>query len=369
MIRLNASALPRVLACLGSTQFPNTHDSEQSEAAREGEAAHQAAEHALKGLPIPPLASNGYAIDAEMIEHAQAYRVSMLGLPTNDQAWIEARCDWLATSQIEIACKIDAAWVSGRTLHVRDYKYGWRIVEPESNVQLIAYAVGLLRNLAAAGKTFPSTLAIDLGIYQPRPYHPDGPLRTWKLSFSELFEAHNALVADLGNLPSDTLATGTHCEHCPGGTLGTCPAYLQVVGNSIDVAMRGGPMDPTPAQIGRELVTLKRAADVLKQRKEWLEDIAKRGLKAGTIIPGWAVEQAKGNTVWTVDADGLKRLTNIDVLAPEKLCTPAEAKRRGVSDEVIAANTTRPNIGDRLVRRDPDAYVRKRVGKKGKGDA
>lgn len=378
MIRLNASALPRVLACLGSTQFPQTQEVEQSEAAREGDAAHHAAECVLKGVPIPDVAPNGYAVDAEMREHAQAYRDTIPKV-VNEGTFdafvphVEKRADFYATPTIEIAVRLDAWWLDGDTLYIRDYKYGWRLVEPEGNYQLVAGAVGVIRQImnpsvARMVTDVPPTF-IDMGIYQPRPYHPDGQLRTWRVSIDELIMEYNGLVERLEQLPSSDLLTGPHCEHCPGGVLGTCPAALAAAGNAIDVAMRGGPMDPSPAAMARELVTLQRAAKVLEQRKTWLEDIAKRGLKAGQVFPGWAVEQAKGNSTWTVKPKELTQLTNVDVYAERKLCTPAEAKRRGVSEDVIAANTTRPNIGDRLVRRDPDAYVRKKVGKKkGKGD-
>lgn len=377
MIRLNASALPRVLACLGSTQFPRTEEVEQSEAAREGDAAHHAAECALKGLPIPDVAPNGYAIDAEMREHAADYAkqchdgaLCSPDTPTQS-AWIEQRADFLATEQIEIACKVDAAWLTGDTLHVRDYKYGWRLVEAEGNSQLVAYAVGLIRALFRSETDNMVVMSppknIVLGIFQPRPYHPEGSLRTWPLTLDELIIEHNLLVGTLQLLHdpqhADKLDTGAHCEHCPGGVLGTCPAYLAATGNAIDVAMRGGPMDPTPAQVARELVTLERAAKVLEQRHEWLKDIAKRGLKAGTIYPGWALETQKGQTTWTIEPEALAKLTNQDVFQPRKLVTPAEAKRRGVDEKTIAENTTRPVIGDKLVRRDPDAYVRKKVGK------
>src|SRR6185503_4789652 len=113
MIRLNASALPRVLACLGSTQFPHAPEIDQSDAAREGEAAHHAAECLLKGQPIPDTAPNGHAIDAEMREHAADYAARCGGA---EVGWTETRCDWLATPTIEIACKVDRAWLAGDTL-------------------------------------------------------------------------------------------------------------------------------------------------------------------------------------------------------------------------------------------------------------
>lgn len=369
MIRLNASALPRVLACLGSTQFPSTAEVETTDAAREGTAAHFAAEWAIRERTFdyahaPTVAPNGHAIDAEMREHAMAYADTIPDFAKDNQplVLVEDRCDWLATPTIEIAVRIDVWWVADDTLYIRDYKYGWRLVEPERHFQLIASAVGAIRKHFAAQSLFPPN-RINMGIFQPRPYHPDGPLRTWEISLTELIEEHDVLVAHLQKLPSTTLETGPHCEHCPGAIMGTCPAYLAAAGNAIDVATRGGPMDVTPAQMARELVNLERAAKVIEQRHEWLKDQAKRALKSGEIVPGWALETAYGKTTWIVDGEALRQKTNVDVFEPAKLCTPAEAKRRGVSEDVLKENTRRPPIGERLVRRDPDAYVRKKVGK------
>lgn len=360
MIRLHASSLPRVLACLGSTQYPPLADHIETDSAREGTAAHWVVEQYLRNpqAAIEPTAPNGVPIDDEMLQHAQAYAdtIPVFGVST------EYTCDWYATREIEIAVRADAVWYDepSKTLHVRDYKYGWRIVEAEGNSQLLAGAIGAIRKLAAEGRVFPVDTTIDMGLYQPRPYHPDGPARHWRVTFSELIALHDALVSQLAQLPSDVLNTGEHCEHCPAAVMGTCPAYLLAVNNAVDVATRGSAIElPLPA-IGRDLITLKRAAALLKQRLDFAEDIAKRALAADVAaLPGWSLEPQHSNKAWTIDGEALKQLTNADVFQPPKLVTPAEAIRRGVSEDVVNANTKRTLTGHKLVRMSADEKVKR----------
>lgn len=369
MIRLHASALPRIIACAGSTQFPPIPAEQQGESAREGTAAHWVAEMMLRqhGEETAPnaLAPNGVPIDADMREHAAAYVAT---IPRGDHVMIECNGDWYASREIEIACKVDAAWfeeqelapgVTLQTLHIRDFKYGWRIVDPEYNAQLIAYAIGVVRRLAH-DMIVRQDLRLCLGVYQPRPYHPDGPLRVWRLTLGELIGHHDVIVQTLAQLPSEALVTGEQCEYCPGAAAGTCPAYLRASRNAIDVATRGRPVELSAEAMARELIDLTRAQAVLKDRLEFAQDNAKRTLSANpTSVPGWTVKPQYANTTWTATPDELKLLTNVDILTPPKLVTPAEAKRRGVSEDLIKEHTTRPMIGQKLERLDADKTARR----------
>src|SRR5690242_19379852 len=184
MIRLHASALPRIMECIGSVGLaPPMPPEAESEQQREGTAAHFVAEWAIRERSfdgLPDAAPNGYAIDAEMREHAMGYAATIPDFAKDDAppVWIEQTCDWFALKDVEIATRVDAAWyVAERdTLHVRDYKYGFRIVEPDYNWQLIAGAVGLIRKLGAQGAITTPPRYICMGVFQPRPYHAEGAL-------------------------------------------------------------------------------------------------------------------------------------------------------------------------------------------------
>src|SRR5690348_13657276 len=101
MITLHASALPRILACLGSVALAAGVDKleiPETESAREGTAAHWVAEQLLRGSAEPAgLAPNGVPIDAEMLEHARTYAEGCRRDAASAEAtWLEVNAAWLA---------------------------------------------------------------------------------------------------------------------------------------------------------------------------------------------------------------------------------------------------------------------------------
>lgn len=372
MISFHASALHRILACNGSTVAPPLPDDYRSESAEEGTAAHWVAQQFAAEVAGPTtftvgqLAPNGVAIDADMIEHGQAYGDF---IPSGEGShilppWIEADASFMLTPEIRIACRADVSWIDGNVLHLRDYKYGWRLIEVVGNWQLIAGAIGAVRKLFREWDedllgAFPVT-EVCMSIHQPRPYHPDGPLREWTVTLTELSAWHDKLVALITALDPRALATGSHCAYCPGAILGTCPAFVRASYNAIDAVMTADMIDVPPAALAVQLDHLRRAQEVLKDRLGYVEDLVVRALQSNSAsVPNYGVRPNYGNTIWTVDADTIRKETNADILQPAKLVTPAEAKRRGVSDEVIAKYTKRPMIGQKLVKIDADAEARK----------
>jgi hypothetical protein len=324
-------------------------DNPDTDDAREGTAAHWVVQRlgARDGYAIGDVAPNGYVIDVDMISHAEAF-VAAAGLGA------EYECDvsWQATTEVEIRCRADrVVWdAAAQTLRVDDFKFGYRIIDPERNWQLVAAAIGECRRRQI------TPAHIVLGIYQPRSWHRDGPYRRWVIDFETLVSLHDEIVSVVSEL-DDRLQTGDHCRHCPGASLGTCPAYLRAAQNAVDVAMRGGPVDFPLDALGAELTVLERAAEMIKDRLAHASDILKTRILAGDRVPGYAVEPALGNSTWK-DFKAAQRATNIQ-LTDEKPVTPAEAKRRGMSEDLLAELTQRPKRGHKLVKRDPDKEARR----------
>lgn len=378
MTTVNASDLPRIVFCNGSVALTETleriHDENKTDSAKEGTAAHWIAEQALAGVEnwrALDVAPNGWKIDDTMRDAAELYYARVV---IDDRPLIlESRVDFHTPGGVEIKCRNDVAKfsvttvpefpMSAFTLDVVDLKYGYRIVEPEDNWQLVAQAVGIL--IKNSQEYIPSDVErVRLSIFQPRPYHPDGPFRTWEITIDELRDKWRELCAILDNL-ADNLNSSHLCGHCPGAELGRCGAYLRASYNAIDVAMSGSVTPELPdAALPSELSALTRAAEVINQRLDWIKDDARRRITSGRPIPGWQLKERFANSTWK-DIDAAKTATNIDLMAAPKPCTPAEAKRRGASDEFIAQHAMRPPITPELVRHDPDATVRKAL-KKGK---
>jgi hypothetical protein len=97
------------------------------------------------------------------------------------------------------------------TLNICDLKYGrGLVVEPESNLQLLSYA------LAVAHEYHYNFYKIALTILQPRIPHTNGLVRTWTIGVDELkeYEALFAFAIDRCEAKNPEYRAGEHCRFC-----------------------------------------------------------------------------------------------------------------------------------------------------------
>jgi hypothetical protein len=329
------------MKCNGSAFMEKHYYDTDMTSRDEGNAAHWVAEQMVAGKPDSALigqpAYNGYIVTEEMVAHTREY-VSVAG-PYKyevDTSWgtIRGRADRiLSTDQI---------------LFIDDYKYGWSIVEPEENYTLISHAISLLQ---------PEQTTIILRIFQPRPWHPDGPMRQWKISTPELYEYRRRIEAALAN-PVDELVTGTQCHRCP--TIVKCPAARMASMNAIDTVSHTYEDEISNDVLSVELDNLSRADKILKSRLEALSEMATARIRDGGMVPNYMIKQQMANRGWLphASAEVLKAVTGVDV-SKINMVTPAEAERRGISKELVNIWTDRPITGYKLNRIDPNKEVRK----------
>ncbi len=185
MLTINATDLPRFMSCNGSRLMggampPITNSNETRD---EGIAAHYMAatvfrnEFALSEL-IDRKAPNGSFMTNEMAEYVEAYLNIRSQTRVGTSPFIELDAD--ASHEFSpiwaVKGKLDYVEIDEHCdIHIIDFRYGWRIVEPERNWTLISHAISFVANY----RVHPHTI-IHLSIFQPRPYHPAGPFRTWK---------------------------------------------------------------------------------------------------------------------------------------------------------------------------------------------
>jgi hypothetical protein len=360
MLITTATELPRLMTCIGSRLMPAALPPDFDHEARdEGIAAHWLAKQWFEGRehPAGTKAPNGWVVTTDMIEAVAEY-VSALEC---GQMEIDLT---FGTDAFEVRCRADhVAWLCHPNdqhqqpyeLIIDDFKYGWRLVDPFENWTLIAYAIGwCIRNGA-------SPHVIRLRIHQPRPYHPDGPCREWRLSYDELLRYHARIQYRLSHL-SDELQTSPRCSDCHARF--DCPAYREASMNAIDVAVQTVFSDTLPNPIlAHELDTLRYAEQIISDRREALEELMTHKIQSGQVIAGYALKQRLAQTRWKpgLTGDMLSIAAGVD-LRKDGLVTPAEAKRRGVSETAIAALTDRPSIGVKLERIDADREGRKAFG-------
>lgn len=331
-------------ASVSPNPAPFERDETPSEEQQEGTAAAWVADSVLRGTAASAeefageTAPNGWPIDATMIHHVQTYveiirRHGRVGSETELSLWngmVRGRVDQHAHDSPSGA------------LRVWEFKYGYRIVEPEDNPQLI---------LAAGALVQPHHNLITLAVQQPRPHHPAGPYRKWVITRADLqLELEKLYRAAIRTMDKHPLAIpGHHCAkaYCPRAN--SCPALatnLYAAYTLMGDTRRGGKL--TPAELGAELKFLKMAESLLKARKSACEAEATGRIKNSETIPGWMLEAAEGDRVFTVPAAMIQAMTGLDPYEAPKLKTPAKLEGEGAAPQTVALLTTKPFTGMRL---------------------
>lgn len=363
MLTTTATELSRLMLCMGSRNMPSPLPQGGNRDQREeGNAAHWLAEQpdpaACVGKPCP---KNGHIITEDMLEHVMTYLDAL-----EPGGAMEVETSWAGASY-EVRGRADhvgyaadghhAGGMSLSMLTVDDFKYGWGIVEPARNWTLLSHAIGwCIRN-----NTRPDV--IRLRIHQPRPYHADGPTREWTCSYDELMGFYSQIDAHLSN-PVDTLNSGLQqCAKCHARY--DCPAFDRAIYNAIDVSLE--PFDDTKPNnvMAQEYALFERAEKMLKIAREAREELMTHRIKEGQTFAGFALEKRLGQRKFKPGLTGkaLSAALGVD-LVKDGLVTPAEAERRGVSEEVIAALVDRPTLPSKLKAIDVDAKARAAFGDK-----
>lgn len=370
MMNVQAVNLPRVVACNGSETMAagvSPAASMPTVDQQEGTAAHFVAASVLSGDHSDPLewvdrkAPNGIYVSPEMAEFVGLFidKLAERDYAGHAQTFVET----------DMLFEVPGAVISSRpnfiaydpdtkTLYVDNFKYGWRIVEPEMNWTLIADALSAV---------FAHGLKPDrvvMTIHQPRPYHENGKHRPWEISGAKLMELHAWLSGFFVNTPA-ALNTSDECSHCPA--LAFCPAARKAAINAVDVIGTSVFKDDmSDAEVSFNLFQYERASDALALHLEALKELAKARIKSGKIVEGYAVEMSFGNSAYKPEFNNpavMKTLTGLDLRSP-KLLTPNQAKKAGADPAIIDALTYRPPTGERLIKRDASKHAAKMFGGK-----
>ena len=354
--------------CPGSAAMERRYPEDgDSEASREGTAAHHYLTETLLERPVAvgDLAPNGFPINAEMVDAAQAYLTDVRDTWAASGAGAEIQVEKRVTMAQSVHCDnwgtpdtylLDTA---GRALHVWDYKYGHRYVDAYSNWQMIDYAIGALEG---AGITDWREWRITLTIAQPRNYAPEGSLREWYLSGAALRDRAEELrvAAVAASQPDAPLQTGPHCRDCNAAH--ACPALARVAMLAVDLSYRQTAVDMPPEAVGLEMTILAAGAARIKARQDALEAHGTGLIRRGERVPGWGITHVKSRPRWslpTADVVAIGRMLHgVDLAKPPEAVTPTQARKLGVSDDVIAAYTETPAGAAKLAPVDDSTAAR-----------
>lgn len=351
-----ATELNRFMACNGSKLMgAQTPVSQNDEARQEGIAAHWLIEKVFTGANsaeelIDRKAPNQIFITGEIVENTSGYlnNIRTLGGMVEESYDLSGQ-EWIVNG------RTDHSACSGPVLYINDFKYGWRIIEPENNWSMISHAIGLIKKYNLR----PDRIVFT--IYQPRPVHPVSRVREWRISFDELIAYYAQLTYALDN-PQNTVRTSPECYKCPA--LIKCGAAIKAGMNVLEVAD-----DVYDANLGNEdlsfmLDQMKRGIEILSENLKAYEEQAVYKIKDGEIIKNYNMVSELTNKIWKKGMTTviLKILTGVD-LSKNDVVTPAQAKKLGVAEDVIESLTERIQKGFKLVRVDADKQAKKILGK------
>lgn len=361
MLIVTATDLPRLMACNGS-RLMTGHEKPVINAddtvKEEGNAAHWLVEQVQSGQfsteeLIDRKAPNGIFITAEMVEYLDAYLKSfkqdhVLEIETSfaGETWqINGRADRIRYD------------VDKQELYIDELKYGWSIVEPEDNWTLRAHVLGFI----ARNPDKPVRYA-EMTIYQPRPYHPESPVRSRGIGYEEIARLYKELDQTLSN-PSEVLNTSKHCKNC--SAIAFCPAARKAQYNAIEASENAFVDTINNVQLSFQLDHIKRAGEMLKTLEKAYNELAVHRLRKGEFVENYSLQNEYTNRQWFdhVTPEFLQSMTGKD-LTKKELITPAQAEKSGVPKEFVSAMTTRNSKGIKLVRIDVAKKAKKMFGEK-----
>lgn len=344
--RLSPSSAHRWVHCPGSIQMSEQFPDSSGAAALEGEAAHWVGSEVLSGRGGDPFvgrtAPNGIVITEEMVDAAKVYVAAVHSVTASGKRAVEQS---VTIPRIHPDCHgtPDCALTDDRgELHIFDLKYGFGIVDPYDNWQMICYAAGLQS----------SHQFVNIHIVQPRPFHFDGPHRTWRVGVGILADYITRLAASAVEALTATPRTvsGAHCKYCSARH--ACPAARKAAMFAIDYTSHMRVEVLSPEALAMELRTVQRAADAIKFLLTGLESQAQGIFNSGGNVPGWMLQAGTGRQQWKVpvaEVVALSQVMGIELCKSVDTITPAQARKAGLPEEIVNMYSERQSGEKKLV--------------------
>lgn len=348
------------MACPGSHLLEQQFPSNSGEAAKEGTVAHTLASWDLLGKG-PAAQYINMEVDGVLVTDEMAHFVNQY---VDYCRHVTAGSSTVLIEQPQKMVIVDDHWLLGtpdyvvaneKVVNIIDLKYGFGWIEVQENWQLLSYAI--LVWLSYGGQWMPQN--VRLTVIQPRASHPDGPVRHWDFDGELLRNYYNRIrgaieQAALQNAPTKS---GGHCRYCRA--LLDCTTNRQSSGQCLDVADNVGLMATEAKDVAVELSLIETAIERLTHRQTALEATGIKLAQEGKPVPGYECKQSYGRANWTVDAIATGDDMGIDLRAPAKPITPAQAISRKLLPERMVKMLSERKPGEfKLKRVDIDAIRR-----------
>ena len=350
---LHASSASRRVACPGSFAMESRVKNEQTQFAKDGEAAHDLALNLLIepdyidhiGIKPGDLHANGAIITEEMISAVEQYTAVLESvIATTADKYAGGVEHKIEAKSINAHCTgIVDAWIfdiSRAKLHIFDFKYGHKFVDVFENYQLIEYAAGILEQLEVKHKID----SIILYIVQPRNYGPEGKIRTWEITRGKIEDYFNRLrdAEALALEPHAPCFPSVECTNCRARYM--CTALQQAVYTRLDTIFDQQMNTLTPEQLTHELEWLEDAEDLINARLTSLSVQATEIIQGGGRVAGYHLVQSMGREKWDIpindvialgEAHGKDLRKQIEVVTPNQAITKFKIPRAVVEQNTV----------------------------------
>jgi len=309
--------------------------------AEEGTIAHDAAMSLLQGKDIEV----GGPITLDILHAARTYAdyvLSFASVPLLIEVHLQ-----MPNIHSEASGTMDAGYYDPvtRTVHVFDFKYGFKRVEVFQNPQLLCYASG-----------FSSLVGIEkidyfhLHVVQPRLF-ASKPASSWRFE-APLLRAHESRLRDAAYAALSPVAyckSGAWCYMCPARF--TCAAALNAGLTLFEASCQNTPDDPGNEEISYRLTVVKRALKQLEYLQSGLEAEVEYRLNEGQVIPGFEMVAKQGRREWIKPVDEvlhMGELMGVDLRSAVKPISPAQAEKAGIPAHLVKCYAKSTHTGKKL---------------------
>lgn len=366
---LAPSSAHRWVGCHGSAAMERAFPEDtESEASREGTAAHHVLAETLAQRPVTvgQLAPNGYPINRDMIEAvapvvrdiSDTYAVAAAGA---SQPYLEFHVERRVAAHKSVSVNnwgtpdvylIDTL---ARALHIWDFKYGHKYVDAFENWQMIDYACcvleshGFSHDAPAGDPRSWHGWRITITVAQPRNFHVEGPMRLFYLAGDKLADHYRPMLADAARAASEPhapLTTGEHCDDCRAAH--ACPALQRTAMAMVDRAYKQTVVEMDPAASGLELLILDAAIDRMKARRDAKSAEVVGLFNRGVNVPHWQLGTTRPHERFTAEAPdviAMGKAMGLELAKPVETITPAQTRLLGPAGKAFADNFARRPAG------------------------
>lgn len=308
------------MLCPASVTLSRDKPRKSSIFAREGTAAHAAAELLIKGEPVPShieVEGDLIEITEDMIDYIAPY-VTFADMT-------EATADFFAIEQrvslegyypegmpepVFGTADMVAFFLKTLRLRIADFKYGKGVkVKAAGNAQGRSYAVMAIAKLFALG--FPAPKEIEIMIFQPRV--SDTP-EVEVISYDDLIAwFHLELKPAIARIGAgDTTEVPGECQFCP--RIGKCRAVgrkaIEESRLAFDDGKVGGVVAPEMSSLSNEEIgAILSKAEIIENWIKGLRAEASTRIDAGQTVPGWKLVPKRANRKWKDEEAVVKEFT------------------------------------------------------------